>query len=269
MAGYNAYASVFYLVAFAILLPIQLSIGLQRKTHAFLAAVVLGLTFEILAYIARILVSNGNDQVAVYLVSITIAPTFISVAMSLCLPRIIHVYGKELSPLPPRLYETITMLAHSVVLGLQIIGGGVTATHNLSSGAKLLQAGSAVHFATLTIVVGFAGAFFRNMHPRTPLCTDIYSGPQRSTTFRVFLIVLAISTTTIMIRTCYRAVKPKAGIDAVDEKVFFVLDGAMVLFACLALTIIHPGVAFRGHRGQSGERVEETHATKVVEDREE
>lgn len=60
--------------------------------------------------------------------------------------------------------------------------------------------------------------------------------------------MLVIATVCILIRTAFRVAELSQGFEsdlAEDETAFFVLEGAMVLTAALALTICHPGPAFQ------------------------
>jgi hypothetical protein len=72
--------------------------------------------------------------------------------------------------------------------------------------------------------------------------------PQTSL-FRAFLAGLFIATLTIFIRSCFRIAELSGGFHgplANNEVSFMVLEGGMVALACLALTILHPGVCFQG-----------------------
>ncbi|KAF2644450.1 hypothetical protein P280DRAFT_545921 [Massarina eburnea CBS 473.64] len=266
MTSSNIYATAFYLTTFAILLPIQLSIGLQRKTYTFLASILLGLGFEILSYVARILVYSNHDYIAVYLVSITIGPTFISAEISLCLAEIVDFCGTDLLPVPVRMYRVASLLAHSIALGLQTIGSGVSRVHYMETAAKILQTGSTVHLIAMTVSITLASVFARNAYTRPSKHQTSFNSLRRSHTFTAFIIGLIMSTVAILIRTLYRTVKPTSGIDGSDETACLVLDGAMVLVACLALTMLHPGVALRRHRQPSKGPSAAKHGAKPLDD---
>lgn len=67
--------------------------------------------------------------------------------------------------------------------------------------------------------------------------------------FRAFLIGLSVATLTIFIRSCFRVAELSSGFHgslANNEVSFMILEGAMVVTACLVLTILHPGVCFQG-----------------------
>jgi hypothetical protein len=81
-----------------------------------------------------------------------------------------------------------------------------------------------------------SGAPLRKSLPQTPL-------------FRAFLVGLCIVTLTIFIRSCFRVAELSDGFHgplANNQVSFMVLEGGMVASACLALTILHPGVCFQG-----------------------
>lgn len=59
---------------------------------------------------------------------------------------------------------------------------------------------------------------------------------------------------TIFVRSIFRAAELYQGFDgalANNEVTFMVLEGAMVIIACIALTVFHPGVAFGGKWDQA------------------
>lgn len=61
--------------------------------------------------------------------------------------------------------------------------------------------------------------------------------------------VLGISTLAVLIRTAFRVAELSQGFDskiAKSETAFLILEGTMILVACLCLTIYHPGIAFQG-----------------------
>jgi hypothetical protein len=81
-----------------------------------------------------------------------------------------------------------------------------------------------------------SGAPLTNTLPQTPL-------------FHSFLVGLCIATLTIFIRSCFRVAELSGGFHGPltnNQVSFMVLEGGMVAMACLALTILHPGVCFQG-----------------------
>jgi hypothetical protein len=79
----------------------------------------------------------------------------------------------------------------------------------------------------------------------TPLQTTLPKNPL----FQAFLIGLCVATLTIFIRSCFRVAELSGGFHgplASNEVSFMALEGAMVATACFCLTILHPGVCFKG-----------------------
>lgn len=58
---------------------------------------------------------------------------------------------------------------------------------------------------------------------------------------------LVVATVAIFIRSCFRVAELKGGFKsdlANDQVAFMILEGAMMIIACGALTAIHPGLVF-------------------------
>jgi hypothetical protein len=67
--------------------------------------------------------------------------------------------------------------------------------------------------------------------------------------FHAFLVGLGVATLAIFIRSCFRVAELSGGFRgplANNQISFMILEGAMVIIACLAMTILHPGVCFKG-----------------------
>lgn len=61
VALYNLPGSALFLAVYAVALLPQLYFGARHKTWGFLASMIFGLVLEIIAYIARIRLHNGQD----------------------------------------------------------------------------------------------------------------------------------------------------------------------------------------------------------------
>ncbi len=73
--------------------------------------------------------------------------------------------------------------------------------------------------------------------------------------------MIALATFTIFIRSVYRVVELSAGFDselARDEPSFMILEGGMLVIACVALTVVHPGIAFKEHYAAANFRLRGT-----------
>ncbi len=83
---------------------------------------------EIIGYIARIAMHSNpflKSNFLMYIVTLTIAPAFLSAGIYLCLARIVVVYGEERSRFRPRTYTIIFCTAGFFALLLQAVGGAI------------------------------------------------------------------------------------------------------------------------------------------------
>ncbi|KAK1980696.1 putative RTA1 domain protein [Colletotrichum cereale] len=258
-ALYNLPGSTFFLVVYAAAALPQVYFGIRYKTWGFLVAMTLGLALEIIAYVARVRLHHGQDVYRQYIVTITIGPAFFSAALYLSLARIIPVFGASNSRLQPRTYTIVFMLCDFVALVLQAAGGGLVAGSDpldqdtFDAGLGVLRAGLAFHVAGMLAFVLLASDYtwsvWKNRSNTSKDVDRVFLQLRCTKRFRVFIVVLAISTLCIFIRTCYRLAELSMGLDsdlANDEVAFLVLEGAIVAIAVVALSIFHPGVSFQG-----------------------
>ncbi|KFA71175.1 hypothetical protein S40288_04692 [Stachybotrys chartarum IBT 40288] len=230
---YTLEGNAFFAAAYGVLLPPQIYLGVKYKTWGFLFGMFAGLLLEILAYVGRVQLHNGEPQFLMYIVTITIGPAFLSAAVYLCLARIIKVYGEHLSYFRPRTIAIVFMVLDFVALMLQSAGGATIGGDNLTPAEfdralSILQAGLSVHLAGIILFAGQCSYF----------AFTVYSNQHR----------LAMATLCILIRTAYRVAELSEGLDsaiAMDETLFFILEGVMILLASILLTAFHPGPAFQ------------------------
>jgi len=67
--------------------------------------------------------------------------------------------------------------------------------------------------------------------------------------FACLMIALALATVCILIRSIFRVAELSEGFNgplANQQVTFMVLEGAMVVFAAVSITIFHPGLAMQG-----------------------
>ncbi|KAI1860637.1 uncharacterized protein JN550_011485 [Neoarthrinium moseri] len=205
-----------------------------------------GLILEILAFVARIQLHFRQKKFLQH----QCRPAFFSAAIYLCLARVIAVYGGHISRLKPRTYTITFMMCDAIALVLQASGGALVGGDSSSSfekGLSILRAGLAFHVAGMVIFVALASDYAWSAYRRREHWTPKFSCLQESRKFHYFLIGLIVATLCIFIRTCYRLAELSMGLDsdlANDENAFMVLEGGMVAAAVIAITILHPGVAF-------------------------
>jgi len=76
-----------------------------------------------------------------------------------------------------------------------------------------------------------------------------YTAIRSSRMFKGFVGALAAATVFILIRSAYRLAELQEGFDgklANNEVLFMILEGPMIILACLGISAFHPGLAMRG-----------------------
>ena len=131
-------------------------------------------------------VSRSNS----YIVCLTIGPAFFSASIYLCLARIIAVYGRQLSRLPPAAITITFMVLDFFALALQSTGGAYAGGADRSRrerGLAILQAGLSLHLAAIAIYVGISVDFAWSVWRRRQEWNLKFDGLQRSLKFKAFL----------------------------------------------------------------------------------
>ncbi|KAM3065304.1 phospholipid-translocating ATPase rsb1 [Clarireedia jacksonii] len=252
VAGNVIYAAIFVIAILA-----QTYLGVVHKTWGYMVAMLFGLFLELLGYIARILVHANpfdNDYFLMYLICLTIAPAFLTAAIYLCLSRIVIVYGPELSRFKPGTYTIVFCTCDIISLVLQAAGGAIASSANTRQssdlGKNIMLAG--LGFQVFSIILFFLACseFAWRVRKAKGLWNPIYLSLVNSAFFKAFMAGLALATTTIFIRSTYRCIELSGGFHGTlfrsHEEEFMVLEGVMIVIATLALTVFHPGLAFKG-----------------------
>lgn len=252
VAGNAIYAAIFGVLVIA-----QIWLGIKHKTWGYMIAMIMGLVLEIIGYVGRIMIHNSpfdNNDFLMYLVTLTIAPALLTAAIYLCLARIVTVYGAHLSYFKPRTYTLIFCGCDLVSLVLQALGGALASTANTQSGSDLgkniMLAGLGFQVFSLILFSAcctyFAVCVLKNKGTWNVRYIDLIN----SRLFKAFLCGLVVSVVTIFIRSVYRCVELSGGFNGTlfvsDEAAFMVLEGVMIVIACLCLTLLHPAVCFQG-----------------------
>lgn len=88
------------LVAFAILVPINLWMGARSKTTAYTLTLVAGLLAEVMGYVGQLLLRSdlaSKTYFILFLLGTVVGPTLITAAIFTVLPHILAVYGADVS----------------------------------------------------------------------------------------------------------------------------------------------------------------------------
>ncbi|KAF5009328.1 hypothetical protein FDECE_4426 [Fusarium decemcellulare] len=267
-----------FLAVMAILAICQLYLGIRHKTRVFMITMCLGLVTETVGYIARVLL-NGNpfnrDYFLWYLITLTIGPVFIAAAIYLTLGRIVVVHGEAISRIKPRSYTTFFLGCDIVSLVVQAVGGGIAASTPVTNqpmidtGTNILVAGLSIQVACLFAFSACSLEFFwrvrKNPELRNPEFMDLVTSKR----FKTFLFALFGATAFLFVRTVFRAVELSEGFAgklANQEVEFMILDGVMVILACISLTVCHPGPGFGYRWNEAGFRFRTSKAKAHMEE---
>ncbi|GJP97234.1 hypothetical protein CBS115989_6515 [Aspergillus niger] len=252
--------NIFYLAVFSALLIAQLILGIRYRTWGYLTGLFGGLLLEIIGYAGRIQMHYNPfkfNPYLEYLICLTIAPALLSASIYICLTRIIIIYGAEISRLKPKTYTYLFVFCDLVSLILQAAGGAITSTADADqadlaqTGIDIMIAGLASQVVSLVLFMGLCADFaYRVWKNPGKLNGDFRMREvRRSMVWKGILGGLSLATVTIFIRSVFRVAELKGGFHsrlANDEVDFMVLEGAMIVLATLALTVLHPGFCFDG-----------------------
>ncbi|KAK9240692.1 RTA1 like protein-domain-containing protein [Lipomyces kononenkoae] len=252
----NLGGNAFFAALFGVCGLAQIPLGIRYRTWGFVIAAIFGLAGEVIGYAGRIMMNQNpfsKTNFLIYLVCLTIAPAFLSACIYLCLARIVVVYGEEISRFRPRIYTILFCTCDFISLLLQAIGGAIASTANdyntTQMGINIMIGGLSFQVFSLTLFVVLCGDFAFRLWRNRQSWNVSHQQLFESVIFRCFLWGLATATLTILIRSCFRVAELSGGFHgplANNQPTFMVLEGGMVSIASLCLTILHPGIGFRG-----------------------
>ncbi|KAF2493926.1 RTA1 domain protein [Lophium mytilinum] len=258
----NLAGNVLYAAIFGIILVAQIYLGIRKRTWGYLAGMFGGLILEIIGYAGRIQLHFNPfpfDPFLENLICLTIAPAFLSAAIYLTLGRVIVIYGAPVSPLKPRTYSILFVSCDFLSLVLQSAGGAITAmaddgdksAHDM--GINIMIAGLIFQVASLVVFMALCANIWNRIRRHPDLVSEDsakLSALRRTLMWRVMMWALAAATIFIIVRSIFRVAELWGGFNgslANNEALFMVFEGAMLVMACSALTLGHPGVCFDGH----------------------
>ncbi|EPS44782.1 hypothetical protein H072_1234 [Dactylellina haptotyla CBS 200.50] len=233
-------------------------VGVWKKTWGFLTAMTLGGFLEIIGYIGRIGGSKdpfsglGGQAFIVQISCLTIAPACYAAGIYLCLARIVTAFGTDISRIPPRWYTYIFIFCDVLSLVMQSVGGAIAATSEDRAGTQvgtnITIAGLAWQVFTMTLFMALCGEFAWRCYQRRDSFDESQRSFRESKRFKYFLIALGAATLFIYVRCIYRVAEMADGWGGrlmANETYFLVLEGLMVILACLVLNVFHPGICFQ------------------------
>ncbi|KAK5679175.1 phospholipid-translocating ATPase rsb1 [Elasticomyces elasticus] len=248
--------NIFFAIWFGLMILPQIGLGIRYKTWGFMSAMIIGLALEVIGYAARVQLNNNpfdSDSFLMYLITLTIAPVFISAAIYLCLTRIIVIYGQKCSRFMPGTVAVAFMTSDFLSLLLQAVGGAIADTADTHAdsqiGIDIMIAGLVLQAISLAAFLLFVADFAWRCH-----CGVLDQDPAKQRVrnqmlFKAFMANLLLATVVILIRSIFRVAELWGGFDGAlwnNEVDFLILDGAMISVAALCLSALHPGPAFGG-----------------------
>jgi hypothetical protein len=146
------------------------------------------------------------------------------------------------------------MTSDFISLVLQGAGGGLAATavdHSASeTGRAIMVAGVVFQVVSLLVFMGLWFEFIFHLRRTNENAKDVRFAELRGTKkFTWFQYALGAAVVLIFIRSVYRVAELQQGFVgpiANDQVSFMILEGPMVILAVLAMTVLHPGIAFGG-----------------------
>ena len=186
------------------------------------------------------------------LVTLTIAPAFLAASIYLCLGRLVQVYGANISRFSSRFYTFTFITCDFFSLLLQAVGGALAATDSKTDptdvGVNIMIAGLAFQVVSLALFMFLSLEFaYRAFKAREADLNFDFFKLRQSKMFRLLPYALALATVTIFIRCAFRVAELQDGFSgdlANDEPMFMGFEGPMIIVAVVAMTFVHPGIAF-------------------------
>lgn len=254
----NLGSSIFFGVAFGLLIIASLGLGIWKRTWTYCAAVSVGVFLECLGYVGRGIMHHNVWNKAGFqmqICCIIIAPTFICAAIYLTLKHVALALSPSLSRIAPRFYPRVFLPADLACLVVQAIGGGVAAAaprddpKAAENGNRTIIAGVALQTLVLVCfgVMGLDYYVRVNKHMHSAEAEPARLAVWNDRKFRIFCTSVTAAYFSILIRCIYRIAEMAGGWGnhiMQDQPSFLVLDSTLVLVTSSLLTIFHPGLLF-------------------------
>ncbi|KAK4169987.1 RTA-like protein [Cladorrhinum sp. PSN259] len=254
----NRGINIFFAIAFGFSAISTLYFGIKKKTWSYMGFIAAGCLLEMAGYASRIpLTDNPWNQHAfeTQIVAIILAPTLICISIYLTLKHVCLALNPALSPIKPKWYPFIFVPLDVSCLLVQAIGGSLAAggaKKNLklvSHGNRAIIAGIVLQVIVLGGFGGVCGVYW--VRVKRWMKSGNVNGEAvalwREKKFRLFVYAVTGAYSGVLIRCIYRIAEMAGGWGnhiMQDEPSFVVLEGFMVLIACVLLASFPAGVLF-------------------------
>lgn len=242
-------------ILFFIFFVVHLFQAIRYRTWYFITFSV-GLSFEIVGYIARNLSAKVNPYNLIYFIIqyffIVTAPVFLSAGIYTILSALIHRLGREHSVLRPKLILWIFITSDAIatitqIAGAALIGVRQSKRQDPTTANNILLAGLAYQVFSIGIFIILTAIFI--FRARSKL---------RVNGLVAFTSAFIVATLLIYLRTCFRLAETAEGLggDLSTREVFFgTLEFAPVVLAVFLFTVWHPGRCVGRSISGTGEKV--------------
>ncbi|EUC57263.1 RTA1-like protein, partial [Rhizoctonia solani AG-3 Rhs1AP] len=252
----TGWVGITFLVLFGITTTTHLLEAIYFRTMYMIPTLVLCGIGELLGWGGRYwghMSPLNRDAFMMQISTTIIAPSFMTAAMFLILPKIINELGVEYSRMPPRLSDVTALV-------IQAIGGAMASiadTLNAAErGSHIMLSGIVIQLVAVVLYTILALEFVIRFSYNRPARSTAMSEPGKhagwvgvSRKVVWMLVGLAIATLFIIIRSVYRTIELTDGWNGEiisTEKWFNWFDGAPIVVAMFTFNIFHPGYFLSG-----------------------
>ncbi|QRW20637.1 RTA1-like protein [Rhizoctonia solani] len=258
----TGWIGILFIVLFGVTTAGHLLQALVFRTTYMIPTLVLCGIGELLGWAGRYWghVNPYNEDAFMMQITTTIiAPSFMTAAMFLILPKIINELGTGYSRMPPRLYSIIFITADVTALVIQAVGGAMASIANTLDGAerggRIMLGGIVIQLVAVVLYTLLGLEFSVRFGLDRPVRASHVSDQRKHAGWIhvprgiVWMLVgLIIATIFIIIRSIYRTIELTDGWNGgiiSTEKWFNWFDGAPIVVAMFTFNVFHPGYFLR------------------------
>ncbi|CAE7108980.1 unnamed protein product [Rhizoctonia solani] len=280
----TGWVGIIFLVLFGVTTAGHLLQAIIFRTTYMIPTLVLCGLGELLGWVGRYwghVNPQNEDAFMMQITTTIIAPSFMTAAMFLILPKIINELGVEYSRMSPRLYSIIFISADVTALVIQAAGGAMASIADTFDGAerggRIMLGGIIIQLVAVVLYTLLGIEFVVRFNLGRPTRPKLVNEQRKHAGWInvprgiVWMLVgLAIATVFIIIRSVYRTIELTDGWNGTiisTEKWFNWFDGAPIVVAMFVFNLFHPGYLLRNlesdnrlpaSKASSTERVEMT-----------
>ncbi|KAL2064544.1 hypothetical protein VTL71DRAFT_3681 [Oculimacula yallundae] len=258
----SAVASYIFIVVFGVSALAHVIQGVMTRSWSFMTVMAIGIVLEAIGYVGRVLMRDDPFSaafIAIQLICITVAPTFIAAGIYLTLKHFIIVHGSQFSRLAPKWYTWIFITSDITSIIIQSIGAILASNgSSTTTGNAIIVTGLSTQVLTLLIFgLMVLDVYLRirthshqSQHATISPELDFTSSTKalrESRRFKILVASLVVAYAAILIRCIYRIAEMAGGwMNEImqDQISFVILESVMMGIVVLALNVGHPGFMF-------------------------